>query len=128
MINKIWIAVSKIIQFLTTDIWRIRLKDLPRKKSLLIKQLRTVLLALRRFDEDKCVLRAASLTFYTLLSIVPVVAMAFGIAKGFGFENYFEKQLYENLPGQETVLLQVVDFAQKLLENTKRCSMCGTLV
>ncbi|MBW1828277.1 MAG: YihY/virulence factor BrkB family protein [Deltaproteobacteria bacterium] len=120
-----WTVLSNIIKFVTTDIWRIRLKDLPRKKSFLIKQLRTVLLAVRGFDEDKCLLRASSLTFYTLLSIVPVVAMAFGIAKGFGFENYFEKQLYENLPGQETVLLQVVDFAQKLLENTKGGMIAG---
>lgn len=125
MINRIWTVLSNIIKFVTTDIWRIRLKDLPRKKSFLIKQLRTVLLAVRGFDEDKCLLRASSLTFYTLLSIVPVVAMAFGIAKGFGFENYFEKQLYENLPGQETVLLQVVDFAQKLLENTKGGMIAG---
>jgi len=125
MISKIWIVLSNIIKFITTDIWRIRLKDLPAKKSFLIKQLRTVLLAVRGFDEDKCQLRASSLTFYTLLSIVPVVAMAFGIAKGFGFESYLEKQLFENLPGQETVLLQVVDFAQKLLENTKGGMIAG---
>ena len=125
MINKIWTLLSNIIKFITSDIWKIRLKDLPRKKSFLIKQLRTVLLAVRGFDEDKCLLRASSLTFYTLLSIVPVVAMAFGIAKGFGFENYLEKQLFEKFPGQETILLQVVDFALKLLENTKGGMIAG---
>ena len=125
MINKIWTLLSGLIKFITIDIWRIRLTDLPRKKSFLIRQLRTVLLAVRGFDEDKCLLRASSLTFYTLLSIVPVMAMAFGIAKGFGFEAYLEKELYEKLPGQETVLLQVVDFAQKLLENTKGGMIAG---
>ena len=125
MINRIWTVLSNIIKFVTTDIWRIRLKDLPRKKSFLIKQLRTVLLAVRGFDEDKCLLRASSLTFYTLLSIVPVVAMAFGIAKGFGFEHYLEKQFFEKFPGQETVLVQIVDFAQKLLENTKGGVIAG---
>ena len=125
MINKIWTMLSDIIKFITIDIWRIRLKDLPRKKSFFIKQLRTILLAMRGFDEDKCLLRASSLTFYTLLSVVPVVAMAFGIAKGFGFEAYLEKELYERLPGQETILLQVVDFAHKLLENTKGGMIAG---
>ena len=83
--------ISKILHFITTDIWRIRLKHVPKGKSFLIKQLRIILLALRGFDEDKCQLRASALTFYSLLSIVPVMAMAFGVAKGFGFENVLEK-------------------------------------
>lgn len=115
----------KIVDFIKTDIWRISLKDLSRKKSFLFKQLRTVLLAMRGFDEDKCLLRASSLTFYSLLSIVPVVAMAFGIAKGFGFESLLEKQLFEKFPGQEKVLVQVVDFARALLENAKGGMIAG---
>jgi len=63
MIKNILDGLSRITEFVTVDIWRIRLKDLPRKKSFLIKQIRTVLLALRGFDEDKCLLRASSLTF-----------------------------------------------------------------
>jgi len=75
--------ISKFFNFIKADIWRIRSKDLPRRKSFLIKQLRVILLALRGFDEDKCQLRASALTFFSLLSIVPVIAMGFGIAKGF---------------------------------------------
>lgn len=125
MIKDIWTVLSKIIDFITTDIWRISLKDLPRKKSFFVKQFRTVLLAIRGFDEDRCLLSAASLTFYSLLSIVPILAMAFGIAKGFGFEKLLEKQLVENLPGQETVLLKAVDFAKNLLENTQGGMIAG---
>ena len=117
--------ISKIINFITTDIWRIRLKSLSRWKSFLIKQLRIILLALRGFDEDKCQLRASALTFYSLLSIVPVVAMAFGIAKGFGFEMLLEKQLLARLPGQEEVLTQVIQFSRNLLENTKGGLVAG---
>jgi len=117
--------IAKIISFVTTDIWRIRLKDLPRRRSFFIKQLRVVLLALRGFDEDKCQLRASALTYYSLLSIVPVVAMAFGVAKGFGFETLLEKQLLEKLPGQEEVLSQIFDFARTLLENTKGGMIAG---
>jgi len=125
MIKDLWTILSKIIHFITTDIWRISLKDLSRKKSFFVKQLRTVLLAIRGFDEDGCLLSAASLTFYSLLSIVPILAMAFGIAKGFGFEKLLENQLVEKLPGQETVLLKAVDFAKNLLENTQGGMIAG---
>ena len=117
--------IKKIINFIKTDIWRIPTRTLSRKKSFLIKQLRIILLALRGFDEDKCSLRASALTFYSLLSIVPVFAMIFGIAKGFGFEQRLETQLYEKFPGQEEVIIQIVTFARSLLENTRGGIIAG---
>jgi membrane protein len=117
--------LSKIIDFLRTDIWRIRLKDHPRKKIFFITQLRVVILALRGFNEDKCSLRASALTFYSLLSIVPVCALLFGIAKGFGIEKTLETQLMDKFPGQEEVLMQVIEFARTLLEQTKGGMIAG---
>ena len=117
--------IPKIINFLKTDIWRIRLKNLSRTKSFLIKQLRTIILSLRGFGEDKCILRASALTFYSLLSIIPMAAMAFGIAKGFGFEKILEQQLLEKFPGQEEIIAQVINFAHSLLEKTKGGLIAG---
>ena len=61
-----------------------RLRHEKGSRPLLIRMLRIVVLAVKGFDEDKCMLRASALTFYTLLSIVPVVAMLFAVGKGFG--------------------------------------------
>jgi membrane protein len=110
---------AKIIDFMRVGIWRIRAKDLSRKKYFFIKQLRILLLATRGFAKDKCPLSASALTFYSILSIVPVVAMAFGIAKGFGFQKLLEKELLGKFQGQEEVMNRVVAFAHSLLENTK---------
>ncbi len=117
--------IKKLIDFLTTDIWRIRSQSLPPKKLIPIRILRTVLLAIQGFQEDRCLLRASSLTFYSLLSIVPVAALAFGIAKGFGFESMLERQLLERFAGQEEVLVRVFDFARTLLKNTKGGMIAG---
>ncbi|OPX29008.1 MAG: ribonuclease BN [Candidatus Omnitrophica bacterium 4484_171] len=117
--------VKKVINFVKNDIWRIRLKSLPRRKSFLIKNMRVILVALRGFDEDKCQLRASALTFYSLLSIVPVVAMAFGVAKGFGFDKILEQQLLNRAPGQEEVIKQVISFSNALLSNTKGGLVAG---
>jgi membrane protein len=117
--------LSEIVHFITTDIWRIRSKDLPRSKSFLIRQVRIVLLALRGFDENKCFLKASALTFFSLLSIVPVFAMIFGIAKGFGFDKLLEKRLVEGFIGQEDIIYRVIGFARSLLENTKGGVIAG---
>jgi membrane protein len=75
---------KKWLNFIKTDIWRLRLKDHSKGKSFLIRLLRIVVLAVRGFNENKCKFRASALTFFSLLSIVPVIALMFGIAKGFG--------------------------------------------
>ena len=116
---------AKIIEFIRVDIWRIRLKDTSRTRYFFIKQFRILLLTIRGFAKDKCPLSASALTFYSILSIVPIVAMAFGIAKGFGFQVFLEKQLLEKFPGQEEVMNRVVAFAHSLLENTKGGIIAG---
>ncbi|MDX1779413.1 MAG: YhjD/YihY/BrkB family envelope integrity protein, partial [Thermodesulfobacteriota bacterium] len=117
--------IKKIVQFITTDIWRIRLRDIPGSKSFFLRQLRIVILAVRGFDEDRCQLRASALTYYTLLSIVPVAAIIFGIAKGFGFQEVLERDLLEKFSEHEAVLLQVIDFAKSVLETTKGGLIAG---
>jgi len=119
--------LNKMIDFVTVDIWRIRLEELPFGKSFLIRQLRIILLALRGFYKDDCFYRASSLTFNTLLSIVPVAAILFGIAKGFGFEAMMRRQILGNFPGhaQQEVLTKVIDFAESMLQTAKGGIIAG---
>ncbi len=117
--------ISKVTNFVQTDIWRIRLNDLSGKRFFLIKILRVVLLALKGFQEDNIPLRASALTFFSLLSVVPVVAMAFGVAKGFGLEELLEKQLMEQFAGQEEIMNQILAFSNSMLENTKGGLIAG---
>jgi membrane protein len=74
---------------------------------------------------DKCELRASALTFYSLLSIVPVVALAFAVAKGFGVEKILGDQLMAKMQGQEEVAERIIGFAQSFLENTKGGAIAG---
>ncbi|MBW1771197.1 MAG: YihY/virulence factor BrkB family protein, partial [Deltaproteobacteria bacterium] len=117
--------ITKVTQFTRTDLWRIRSSDLSRSRSLLIRLLRIVILSVRGLVKDKCQLRASALTFYTALSIVPIFAMLFGIAKGFGFEKILEKQILEKLDSQGEVVIKVIDYARALLENTKGGMVAG---
>lgn len=92
------------------------------KKFILLKinKFKTVIVfAVKGFKEDRCDLRASSLTLFTLLSIVPVMAMAFGIAKGFGFQTILEKRILELFAGQEEIIQNVLEFSTNLLEKTK---------
>ena len=117
--------IKQLNQFLSTDIWRIRTHQLPKSRSFWINQLRIFLLAFRRFSEDNCQLRASALTFYTLLSIVPVLALAFGFARGFGFDQMLQEQIIAKMPGQEEAVQKIIGFANTFLENTKSGVIAG---
>ena len=117
--------ISRLLEFIRTDIWRIRLKELSKKRSFGIRLLRIILLATRGFSEGRIHLRASALTLYSLLGIVPVFAMAFGIAKGFGFEKTLQNDLLERFRGQEEAVTTVIDFANSLLQAAKGGVIAG---
>jgi membrane protein len=117
--------IKKTRDFIKHDIWRIRRTKLPRGKSFFLNLLRVIIISIRSFDEDKCSLHASALTFFTMISIVPVAAMAFGIAKGFGFEKMLVEQLREKLAGHEDILANVIQFSHSLLQNTQGGVIAG---
>ena len=117
--------IKNLVEFLTVGIWRMPLYEIHGIKLFLIKQLRIIMLALRGFSEDKVQLRASALTFYSLLSVVPTLAMIFGIAKGFGFQNKLEGELINGFKGHEEALNWIVNMARNYLENVKGGLIAG---
>ncbi len=117
--------INNVIRFLKSDIWRVPLDELSPVKAFFIRQLQILIVAVRGLSEDKIYLRASALTFFTLLSIVPIIAMAFGIATGFGLEQYLEEQLAKAFVGREEVLEWIMEFSHSLLEATKGGLMAG---
>ncbi len=108
-------TIRKIVTFIGVDIWRMSLKDLSLGKTFLITQLRILILTMRGVKEDKVMLRAPALTFYSIFSIVPAVALAFSIARGFGLEVYVERQLQAALTGREEVLQWIMELTETFL-------------
>ncbi|MFH1379338.1 MAG: YihY/virulence factor BrkB family protein [bacterium] len=87
--------------------------------------MRIITLAVREFQVDNCVYRASFLTFHLLLSIVPVLAIAFGIAKGFGLDAILEKEITTIFNGQIKIVEMLIDFSRRLLDNTKGGIIAG---
>ncbi len=106
-------------------LWTTPLSEVSRHKSLLIRQLRIIVLAGRGFAEDKVQLRASALTFYSLLSIIPVVALAFGLAKGFGLDQELEREITNSFSGQQEVMDWIITNARTALNNTKGLYIAG---
>ena len=117
--------LSKLINYLQTDIWRIPSKKYPPRKSFLLRQLRIFVLSVKGFKEDQCKFRASALTFFTLISIVPIVALMFGIAKGFGLQEKVQAEILAKMEGQTEIAEKVIDFSNSLLKNAQGGFIAG---
>ncbi|MEQ8238487.1 MAG: hypothetical protein RIA69_04700, partial [Cyclobacteriaceae bacterium] len=69
---------NKIKIFFVRDIWEVKLSALSSTQAWLFRQIRILVITFKEYNDDKCVEKASSLTYYTLLSVVPVIAIAFG--------------------------------------------------
>lgn len=115
-----------MVRFFQYDIWHApSFGAQPAKRWSIRRLLFVFYLSFWKFNKDNDTFKASALTFYTLLSIVPVAAMAFGIAHGFGFEKRLEALLLENFTGQETVVERIIVFSKALLEDTKSGLLAG---
>jgi membrane protein len=83
------------------------------------QKFRVVYLALKCFFSDKCALRGSALTFYVLMSLVPMAAMAFGVAKGFNLDKKLETLILSSLSQQSEVITKVIQFARNILNETR---------
>ena len=69
--------------------------------------------------------RASALTYYTLLALVPTVALALGIGRGFGMQEMFYNLIAEAFPGQIEVIDYINSFAEKYLERAASSFVIG---
>jgi len=124
-IKEIIIKLGNITAKEVGDFFR---KRFPPHTSFIVKQLYIIVLAFRKYKEDDLRFKASSLTFLSMMSVVPFVAMGFGIAKGFGFDQYLKAELVKYFKGQEKVLDWVMQFANAFLgslEETKGGLIAG---
>ena len=84
--------ITDIWKFLTYDIWRITEDEVTRTKFSLYNIIKTIYLCINRFTKDRMANKASALTYSTLLAIVPILAILFAVARGFGFDNLMEQR------------------------------------
>jgi membrane protein len=79
----------------------------------------------KRYAGDQLSQQAVVLAYYTLFAIVPMVALLFGIGKGFGLENMVRNAVYDRFQAQHEMLDYVWDIAEKTLNEASGGVVAG---
>ena len=121
-------AISRIMDFWRHGIWTMRLNGLSPARAYSIRCLRVLILAVRGFIKDDCEKAASLLTYYSLLNIVPLFAMVFAVAKGFGLERLIRQQILDmaqKANWQAELTGQLLKFSSALLQQTRGGLIAG---
>ena len=114
-----------LIDYCNEKLWLERSRDLPWHKRIPLNIARIIILTGRRFVQNQCTLKASALTFYTLFSIVPILALLFGIAKGFGLEKMLEEKIQSMAADYPAVAAKIISFSDTMLKNAKGGLVAG---
>ena len=78
-------------------LWEQNPTELSWLQRIMLRQVQTVALVVRDFGINQCLLRASALTYYTMLSLVPLLALTFALLKAFGVQNLLQPLIIEKL-------------------------------
>ncbi len=80
-------------RFFREELWDTDVSTLPRIKKLFVSVSRICAIVFRGILYDKCGLQASALTYLTLMSMVPVLALMFSASKGLGAQEMLMGQV-----------------------------------
>ncbi len=112
-------------RFITHDIWHLGSEKLSRRDAFLVRTLKVIIICVRSFWEDKIAIRASALTLYTMMSIVPIAALIFAVAKGFNIDAQLQTVIMNSFPDQQEVAQWVMSFADSAIRNAKGGVIAG---
>lgn len=97
--------INSWLQFLTDGIWRVTEDEVTPLQQRLYACIKVISLSIKQFEVDRITERASALTYSTLLSIIPILAILFAIARGFGFDSLVESQFRSGVASQQAELI-----------------------
>ena len=89
-------------------------------RTMTVKEIyRTLELTIRFFTAKRVMTQASALTYSSLLAIVPILAVIFAIARGFGYNKYIEIWFRDALSSQPQVADVLAGFVNSYLIHTQ---------
>ena len=117
--NNWTMEIQQLIHFFKTGIWQITRGDVSPLRYLMVNVMKKTLLAVRFFTAKRVLTKASALTYSTLLAIVPILAVVFAIARGFGYNKYIEVWFRDALSSQPQTADIIIGFVNSYLVHTK---------
>lgn len=123
--SRLHVFIERVKKFITKDIWSFELYQKGPMRRAVANVVKVVVIAVRTFLDDKVMTKAAALTYSTLFAIVPILALIFAVARGFGFENIVTSLLQNGIIGENESLNAVMQFIDGYMQYVSSGAFIG---
>ena len=118
--------IQRLREFVQYDLWRQSHMGVHApKKRLLYRFLQTIILVARGFKDQVLVVRANSLSFALLFAFIPMMALIFAIARGFGFEEILKDKISAGFLAEANIAPMLLEWVERYLETAREGLFLG---
>ena len=118
--------IQRFREFIQYDLWRQSHMGVHApKKRLLYRFLQTIILVARGFKDQVLVVRANSLSFALLFAFIPMMALIFAIARGFGFEEILKDKVSAGFLAEANIAPMLLEWVERYLETAREGLFLG---
>ncbi len=106
-------------------IWSIDEHKLRPMQRWWLRVTKRIFIAVECINKNNIMSYASALTYSSMLAAIPVLAIIFGISRGFGFGSYLEDKLHDSLQVGPELTDKVIEFVNSYLEHTQEGVVIG---
>lgn len=118
--------IQRLREFIQYDLWRqSHIGVHAPKKRLLYRLLQTIILVGRGFKDQVLVVRANSLSFALLFAFIPMMALIYAIARGFGFEEVLKEIISGSFLAEANIAPVLLEWIERYLETAREGLFLG---
>lgn len=115
----LWQRINRNIRYCVSDVWS------DTRSLWSVKTLKIINLSVKSFLDRDLQMRSNALTYNTVLAVVPALAMLFAIARGFGFQNLLQSELFRYFPAQRHALQNALTYVENYLSQASQGIFIG---
>ena len=114
---------KRLRDFIRHDIWDVEIEELSKAKARFIKHMKVLLITIKTFSAEKIGFQAVALSFFSTMSVVPFIAIAFAVTGGLGLADKLASLMYAYFDNSQQVIDTVLGFAQNIINTAQSSSM-----
>lgn len=113
----------RLKDFFSKDIWAMELEELSKARARFIKYLKVMMITIKTFSSERIGFQAVALSFFSTMSMVPFIAIAFVVTGGLGLADKLKELLYTYFDNSHEIIETVLGFADNIIMSSQTSAL-----
>lgn len=117
--KRIKTKTHKLINFFSEEIWNLEMEELSKAKARFIKYAKVCIITAKTYAQQKIGPQAVALSYFSVMALVPFLAIVFGITGGLGLDGLLKEYLYANFSSNQGLIDKILSFSQNIIDTAQ---------